>query len=111
MNVSKSTHFTAPPEWQWLVACYFFFGGLAGGLLFSRCVDRLVRSHGRSSNEPPLTGEREAPPDCVFVGRRGRSSKSRGKAAPEARDRRAYARALLFGINDFVKLALRRLLQ
>jgi hypothetical protein len=47
----------------------------------------------------------------VFVGRRGRSSKSRGKAAPEARDRRAYARARLFGINDFVKLALRRLLQ
>lgn len=48
MNVPSSTHFTAPPEWQWLVACYFFFGGLAGGCyflavlidLFGRMVDR-----------------------------------------------------------------------
>lgn len=71
--------------------------------LFGRMVDRPMSRRS--------TGEREAPPDCVFVGRRGGSSKSRGKAAPEARDRRAYARARLFGINDFVKLALRRLLQ
>jgi hypothetical protein len=36
---------------------------------------------------------------------------SRRKTAPEASDRRAYARARLFRIDDFIELALRRLLQ
>ena len=30
----SSTFFTAPPEWQWLIVCYFFLGGLAGGSYF-----------------------------------------------------------------------------
>jgi formate-dependent nitrite reductase membrane component NrfD len=29
-----STLFTAPPGWHWLIACYFFVGGLAGGCYF-----------------------------------------------------------------------------
>jgi formate-dependent nitrite reductase membrane component NrfD len=28
------TLFTSPPGWQWLIACYFFVGGLAGGCYF-----------------------------------------------------------------------------
>ncbi len=30
----SSTFFSAPPEWGWLIALYFFFGGLAGGCYF-----------------------------------------------------------------------------
>jgi formate-dependent nitrite reductase membrane component NrfD len=29
-----STLFTAPPGWHWLIAWYFFVGGLAGGCYF-----------------------------------------------------------------------------
>jgi formate-dependent nitrite reductase membrane component NrfD len=35
MNVGlPDTYFTAPPEWRWLVICYFFVGGIAGGTYF-----------------------------------------------------------------------------
>jgi len=30
----SSTFFTAPPQWEWLIVLYFFFGGLAGGCYF-----------------------------------------------------------------------------
>ena len=33
-TVPSSTFFSAPPEWGWLIALYFFFGGLAGGSYF-----------------------------------------------------------------------------
>ena len=29
--IGSSTYFTASPDWGWLIALYFFFGGLAGG--------------------------------------------------------------------------------
>ena len=29
-GVPSSTYFSAPPDWGWLIALYFFFGGLAG---------------------------------------------------------------------------------
>ena len=37
-GVPSSTWFTAPPDWGWLIVLYFFFGGLAGGMLFPRCA-------------------------------------------------------------------------
>jgi protein NrfD len=48
IEAPSSTWFTAAPHWQWLVATYLFFGGLAGGLftlgaiidLFGRPADR-----------------------------------------------------------------------
>jgi formate-dependent nitrite reductase membrane component NrfD len=30
----SSTYFSAPPDWGWLIATYFFLGGLAGGSYF-----------------------------------------------------------------------------
>ncbi len=33
-EVPSSTFFSAPPDWGWLIALYFFFGGLAGGCYF-----------------------------------------------------------------------------
>lgn len=33
-GVPSSSYFSAPPEWGWLIALYFFFGGLAGGSYF-----------------------------------------------------------------------------
>jgi len=30
----SSTFFTQPPEWQWLIILYFFFGGIAAGSYF-----------------------------------------------------------------------------
>jgi formate-dependent nitrite reductase membrane component NrfD len=35
-GVPSSTYFSAPPDWGWLIALYFFFGGLAGGSYFLR---------------------------------------------------------------------------
>ncbi len=29
--MSPAEHFASPPEWQWWILAYFFFGGLAGG--------------------------------------------------------------------------------
>jgi len=34
MNFPSSTFFSAPPDWSWLIVCYFFVGGLAGGSYF-----------------------------------------------------------------------------
>ncbi len=34
MTTPPSVLFTAPPDWRWLVICYFFVGGLAGGAYF-----------------------------------------------------------------------------
>jgi protein NrfD len=33
-GIPSSTFFSAPPDWGWLIALYFFFGGLAGGCYF-----------------------------------------------------------------------------
>lgn len=34
IGAPSSTWFTAPPHWHWLIALYFFLGGLAGGCYF-----------------------------------------------------------------------------
>jgi protein NrfD len=33
-GIPSSTFMSAPPDWGWLIASYFFFGGLAGGCYF-----------------------------------------------------------------------------
>jgi formate-dependent nitrite reductase membrane component NrfD len=45
----SSTLFTAPPEWHWLVICYFFVGGLAGGCFF---LAVLIDLFGRVEDRP-----------------------------------------------------------
>jgi Ni/Fe-hydrogenase subunit HybB-like protein len=35
-------HFAAPPEWQWWILAYFFFGGLSGGSYALGTILRLV---------------------------------------------------------------------
>jgi protein NrfD len=40
--VLSSTFFSAPPDWGWLIASYFFFGGLAGGCYFIAVLIDLV---------------------------------------------------------------------
>jgi protein NrfD len=48
-GVPSSTYFSAPPEWGWLIAIYFFFGGLAGGTYF---LASLIDLFGRSEDRP-----------------------------------------------------------
>ena len=48
-TIPSSTYFSAPPEWGWLIALYFFFGGLAGGSYF---LASLVDLFGRSEDRP-----------------------------------------------------------
>jgi protein NrfD len=45
----SSTFFSAPPEWGWLIVCYFFFGGLAGGCYF---LAVLIDFFGRPEDRP-----------------------------------------------------------
>ena len=48
-TVPSSTFFSAPPDWGWLIALYFFFGGLAGGSYF---LASLIDLFGRSEDRP-----------------------------------------------------------
>src|SRR5207344_2153347 len=48
-GIPSSTYFSAPPEWGWLIALYFFFGGLAGGSYF---LASLIDLFGRSEDRP-----------------------------------------------------------
>lgn len=60
--IPSSTFFSAPPEWGWLIALYFFFGGLAGGCyfiavmidLFGRIEDRPLARSGYFISFPAL---------------------------------------------------------
>jgi formate-dependent nitrite reductase membrane component NrfD len=45
----SSTWFTAAPHWGWLIAVYFFVGGLAGGSYF---VSALIDLFGRREDRP-----------------------------------------------------------
>jgi formate-dependent nitrite reductase membrane component NrfD len=48
-TVPSSTFFSAPPDWGWLIVCYFFFGGLAGGCYF---LAVLIDLFGRPEDRP-----------------------------------------------------------
>src|SRR6476660_10241637 len=48
-GVPSSTYFSAPPDWGWLIALYFFFGGLAGGSYF---LASLIDLFGRPEDRP-----------------------------------------------------------
>jgi protein NrfD len=48
-GVPSSTYFTAPPNWEWLIVLYFFFGGLAGGSYF---LAVLIDFFGRPEDRP-----------------------------------------------------------
>ena len=45
----SSTFFTEPPHWRWLIALYFFVGGLAGGCYF---LAALIDFAGRRGERP-----------------------------------------------------------
>ncbi|MGQ0749380.1 MAG: NrfD/PsrC family molybdoenzyme membrane anchor subunit [Betaproteobacteria bacterium] len=48
IDAPSSTWFTAAPHWQWLIATYFFFGGLAGGCyLIAAIIDLFGRPEDR----------------------------------------------------------------
>jgi protein NrfD len=48
IDAPSSTWFTAAPHWQWLIASYFFFGGLAGGCyLIAAIIDLFGRPEDR----------------------------------------------------------------
>jgi formate-dependent nitrite reductase membrane component NrfD len=48
IDAPSSTFFTQAPHWQWLIVCYFFFGGLAGGSYFlAALIDFLGRPEDR----------------------------------------------------------------
>jgi protein NrfD len=49
IDAPSSTWFTATPHWQWLIALYFFFGGLAGGCYF---LAALLDLFGREEDRP-----------------------------------------------------------
>ena len=49
IDVPSSTWFTVTPHWQWLIALYFFFGGLAGGCYF---IAALLDLFGRPEDRP-----------------------------------------------------------
>jgi formate-dependent nitrite reductase membrane component NrfD len=46
--VTGAEHFTAPPNWEWWILGYFFFGGLAGG---SYAIGTLIRLIGASADQ------------------------------------------------------------
>jgi Ni/Fe-hydrogenase subunit HybB-like protein len=46
--MTPAEHFAAPPEWQWWILGYFFFGGLAGG---SYALGTLLRFAGDPRDE------------------------------------------------------------
>jgi formate-dependent nitrite reductase membrane component NrfD len=48
-GIPSSTYFSAPPEWGWLIALYFFFGGLTGGSYF---LASLIDLFGRPEDRP-----------------------------------------------------------
>jgi protein NrfD len=49
IGAPSSTWFTAPPHWHWLIALYFFLGGLAGGCYFlAALIDVFGRPEDRS---------------------------------------------------------------
>jgi protein NrfD len=48
-TIPSSTYFSAPPDWGWLIALYFFFGGLAGGSYF---LASLIDLFGRQEDRP-----------------------------------------------------------
>ena len=48
-GVPSSTSFSTPPDWGWLIALYFFFGGLAAG---SYCLASLIDLFGRPEDRP-----------------------------------------------------------
>jgi protein NrfD len=45
----SNTYYSAPPEWEWLIVFYFFFGGLAGGCYF---LAVLIDLFGRPEDRP-----------------------------------------------------------
>ena len=49
IGVPSSTWFSAPPHWGWLIALYFFVGGLAGGSYF---IASLIDLFGRREDRP-----------------------------------------------------------
>ncbi len=49
VTVPSSTYMTLSPEWGWLIALYFFFGGLAGGCYF---LAVLIDLFGRPEDRP-----------------------------------------------------------
>ena len=50
-----STFFTAPPHWHWLIVCYFFLGGLAGGCYFlAALIDLFGRPRGPAARPARL---------------------------------------------------------
>ena len=49
IDAPSSTWFTVPPHWQWLIASYFFFGGLAGG---SYLLAAIIDLFGRPEDRP-----------------------------------------------------------
>ena len=64
IDVPSSTFFSLPPHWRWLIAAYFFFGGLAGGSYF---LAALIDFFGRSEDRPlARTGYLIAFP-CVVI--------------------------------------------
>jgi protein NrfD len=48
-GVPSSTYFTVSPDWGWLIALYFFFGGLAGGAYF---LAALIDFFGQPEDRP-----------------------------------------------------------
>jgi formate-dependent nitrite reductase membrane component NrfD len=48
-TIPSSTYFSAPPDWEWLIVFYFFFGGLAGGCYF---LAVLIDVFGRPEDRP-----------------------------------------------------------
>jgi protein NrfD len=48
-GVASSTYFSAPPDWEWLIVLYFFFGGLSGGCYF---LAVLIDFFGRPDDRP-----------------------------------------------------------
>jgi formate-dependent nitrite reductase membrane component NrfD len=49
IDVPSSTYFTTAAHWRWLIALYFFVGGLAGGCYFLAALIDLV---GRREDRP-----------------------------------------------------------
>ena len=65
-GVPSSTYFSAPPDWGWLIALYFFFGGLAGGSYF---LASLIDLFGRSEDRPLSHLGYYIPFPCVILSR------------------------------------------
>ena len=78
MHPASDTLYSHPPGWGWLVTCYFFLGGLAGGSYFIAALAEIVG--GRAARKEVRAGVEDRRPRRGRARREVQNSPERYKA-------------------------------